>query len=182
MPLSDAAKRGVTHMLCQNCQKRIANVHYTHIVNNNKVEMYLCEQCANEKGQFGFISQLDISSFFPGLIGFGGFENAVSHAASPKQRTLCEKCGMSYEDFQKTGKFGCENCYKVYGERIKPLIKRLHGSEKHRGKFPGKTAGKRRIPEEIARLKKELAAAVRNEEYERAAEIRDRIRNLEAGL
>jgi protein arginine kinase activator len=166
-------RKGVREMLCQHCQKKNANVHFTQIVNNNKVELYLCEQCANEKGQFGFGSPLDISGFLSGLIGLGN--NDIYLAEQPEE-VCCEKCGMSYEDFRKTGKMGCNNCYKIYGDRIKPILKRLHGNIEHTGKMPVKVSKILSASKEIDNLRMILTAAIQNEEYEKAAEIRDKIK------
>ena len=163
-------------MLCQNCQKRVATVHFTKIVNHNKVEMYLCDQCANEKGQFSFGSPLNIADFFSGLSG----HNADSlYAPAVVDDDICEKCGMSYKDFQKSGKMGCRECYNVHKEKLKPILKRLHGSVEHSGKVPERFSEEVKMSEEINRLKERLDRAVKTEEYEKAAELRDKIKALE---
>jgi protein arginine kinase activator len=162
-------------MLCQNCQKRLANVHLTQIINNSKVEMFLCEQCARDKGQPDTGMPLNINDFFSGLIGY----NSIPHKAQVIQKPVCEKCGLSFEEFQRIGKIGCENCYTVYGDRLEPIIKRLHGNIEHRGKVTEKESQSMRVSLEIKKLKSELSKAVQSEEYEKAAEIRDKIRNLE---
>lgn len=167
-------------MLCQRCQKRIANVHFTQIVNNNKVELYLCEHCAKEKGQFSFSSPFGISNFFPGLtesVAGGGMQ--FMHPL--QQEEICSRCGMSYEEFQKTGKLGCSNCYHLFGDRMKPILRRLHGNAGHTGKVPGKVAESLQASREMEDLKEQLGKAIQREEYEKAAELRDRIRALESG-
>lgn len=165
-------------MLCQNCQKRIANVHFTQIINNNKVEIYVCEQCARDKGQFSFVSPLNISDFFSGIMGIDNTNQYIPQVTS----VVCKKCGMSYEEFQKTGKMGCESCYEAFGERMKPLIKRLHGSSEHIGKLPGRVSKSIKVSKEIDKLKEQLNNAIKNEEYEKAAEIRDKIKSFEIGV
>ena len=163
-------------MLCQNCQKRVANVHFTKVVNNRKIEMYLCEQCAREKGQISFGSPLGIADFFAGILGVG---DAGSMLEDSQQVVRCETCGMSYDDFQKTGKLGCGDCYKLYGDRIKPIIKRLHGNIGHTGKVPRYISESLSTSKEIENLKELLNKAVQEEEYEKAAEYRDKIREIE---
>jgi protein arginine kinase activator len=162
-------------MLCQICQKRVGNVHITKVINNNKVEMYICEQCARENGQFSFGLPININDFFNGIIGM----DSASQFISKSNPLVCEKCGMSYEEFQKVGKVGCENCYNLYGVRLDPLIKRLHGSLTHNGKIPGRISKSIKVSKDIDTLKEQLNNAIRNEEYEKAAEIRDKIKNLE---
>jgi protein arginine kinase activator len=163
-------------MLCQNCNKRPANVHFTKIINNKKTEMYLCEQCANEKGQFGFGSPLDVTNF---LFGFANSGNDAAYDISAARDAVCKKCGMDYEDFLKTGKMGCGECYNTFREKLKPALKRLHGTLKHSGKFPLRRSKEKDLSEQIERLKEQLERAIQNEEYEKAAELRDKIRALE---
>lgn len=163
-------------MLCQHCQKKIANVHFTQIVNNQKVELYLCEQCAKEKGQANFGLALNINDFFSGLIGFSN--PAASLTAVPKEMQ-CEKCGMSFEEFRRTGKLGCSNCYTLFEDRLKPVLRRVHGNTEHNGKVPARLSKSIRVSREIGKLKELLNKAIQNEEYEKAADIRDRIKSLE---
>lgn len=163
-------------MLCQNCNKREAKVHFTHIINGKKIEAYLCEQCANEKSQFNFGHQFDINSLFSGLMGFG---EVVKPIDTSRNRFLCDRCGMTYQEFQKTGKLGCSNCYSVFGEVLNPLLKRVHGNTEHNGKIPGSVPDSIKVSKEIEKLKESLNKAIQNEEYEKAAEIRDKIKALE---
>lgn len=162
-------------MLCQNCQKRLANVHLTQVINNSRVEVFLCEQCARERSRPDSGMPLNINNFFSGLVGY----NSIPQKAPVSQKPVCEKCGLSFEEFQKIGKLGCENCYTVYGDRLEPVIKRLHGNVEHRGKVSEKVSQSIKVTREIKKLKTELSKAVQAEEYEKAAEIRDKIRSLE---
>jgi len=164
-------------MICQNCQKRTANVHFTQVVNNTKVEMYLCEQCAKEKGQLNIGSPFTYSDFFSGVM---NFNPGAQYYAKPQCQPVCDKCGMSFEEFQRQGKLGCSNCYELFGDRLDPLLKRLHGNTGHTGKVPASVSKSLRKSKEIEELKELLNKAVQSEEYEKAAEIRDRIKMLEA--
>lgn len=162
-------------MLCQNCKTNAAKVHFTQVINNTKQEIYLCQECANQKGNMNF-GAMSLDDFFSAFMGLG----ALGQYQVPLQKPLvCEKCGMSYDDFQRTGKMGCGNCYSVYGEKLKPLMKRLHGSTEHIGKIPEKISVTMKVTKEIENLKQLLSKAVGNEEYEKAAELRDKIRAME---
>lgn len=162
-------------MLCQNCKTNAAKVHFTQIINNSKQEIYLCEECANQNGNMNF-GAMSLDDFFSILMGIG----AQAQYQIPIQKTIvCESCGMSYDDFQKTGKMGCGNCYTIYGEKLKPLMKRLHGSTQHNGKIPEKISATLKVTKEIETLKQMLSKAIQNEEYEQAAELRDKIRAME---
>lgn len=164
-------------MLCQNCQQRNANICFTQVINNNKVDLYLCESCARENGQLSIGMPINISNFFGGLMGYGGANQYISKLAP--QQIICKKCGMSYEEFQRTGKLGCDNCYGIYSERLKPLVRRLHGNIKHTGKVPSKITKTIKASKEIEELKELLGQAIQNEEYEKAAELRDKIKSVE---
>ena len=169
-------------MLCQQCHKRPANVHLTKIVNGDKVEMLLCDQCAREKSQLGFGGfgpSLNINDFLSGFIGLSHID---THEECVPREACCEVCGMSFENFSKTGKMGCSNCYVKYGERLKPVLKRLHGNYEHTGKAPESISKILDVSREIERLKELLGKAIQDEEYEKAAEIRDRIKAVEGGL
>jgi protein arginine kinase activator len=163
-------------MLCQSCHKRPANVHFTQIINNKKIEMYLCEQCANEKGQISFTSPFDKSSLLSGFIGV-----AEPYVSAISRDVACKRCGMSFRDFQQTGKLGCSGCYEAYGDRLRPVLKRLHGNTEHIGKVPAGVSRSLKNTKEIERLKELLNRAVQREEYEKAAEIRDKIKAIESG-
>lgn len=164
-------------MLCQFCQKRVANVHFTQVINGNKTELYLCEQCARDKGQSSFGSPFSVNNFFSGIMEGGKDSDYRALEVDVQQ---CDKCGMTYREFQKIGKLGCDNCYSIFGERIKPLLKRLHGNIEHTGKVPGRVSRELSSIKEIEALKELLNKAILSEEYEKAAELRDKIKALEA--
>lgn len=166
-------------MLCQHCQKRPANVHLTQIVNNKKSEVYLCEQCAAEKSKAGMDISMNIGDFFTGLM---GLDHPASYTKKIYAETKrCEKCGMSLEDFQSLGKLGCDNCYKVFADYLRPLIKKIHGNTAHSGKVPARASEEIKTTEEIGILRQQLQDAINKEEYEKAAELRDRIKVFETG-
>lgn len=161
-------------MLCQNCQQRTANVRLTQVKNNTKVDIYLCEQCAEEISQTGFISPYGFDNLINGLFG-----------AQIRQETpvtlKCSNCGMEYEEFLKSSRLGCAHCYKAFEARLDTIIKRLHGNCEHHGKVPVRVSSKVSVPDEIEKLKQQLNESIQREEYEEAAKIRDRIRSLEVG-
>lgn len=170
-------------MICQICNKRPASVHVTRVINGVKSELYLCAQCAKEKEGLGIDSNMaDFAApfSFPNILGslidFAGM-GAVPYEA-PEQ-LKCPECGTDYEEFKKTGLFGCSQCYYAFGDRLEPLIKRIHGNIQHTGKVPKRTGGVIRLKRDIESLKYQLKKAIENEEYEKAASLRDRIKKLE---
>lgn len=176
-------------MQCQLCQKRLATVHFTNIVNNQKVEMHLCEQCANEKGQLGFgfpTLHAGINSLITGLLGFDINSNNISiqnqYLTNTPRKFKCEECGMTIDEFLKLGKLGCANCYTSFEEKLNPLIRRLQGSVEHNGKVPDRVARTASTNRKIEKLKELLNKAIEREEYEKAAELRDEIKSLEVSI
>lgn len=167
-------------MKCQRCGENDANVSYTQIVNGDKTKLFLCDKCAND---------LNISMNFKFDFNdvFGAFfeePNIVKTLEKPKS-LACDACGTSYEDFMRTGMFGCENCYRVFSNRLDNVLKRLHGSNRHVGKKlilnPQKsvTTCKAKKKTKIEELRELLNECIKKEEYEKAAVIRDEIKKLE---
>lgn len=154
-------------MLCDECGKRPAAVHITKVENGKKTDIHLCEQCASPS--------FSINDLLTGFLKSGNvFPLKVDVASDVK----CNVCGLTYSMFRESGRFGCSNCYKTFGEKLNPLFKKVHGNTTHTGKVPAKAGGKIKALREIEKLKQELNTAVKNEEYEKAASLRDQIRAL----
>ncbi|WP_276358189.1 UvrB/UvrC motif-containing protein [Cohnella caldifontis] len=166
-------------MLCQECGKRPASLHFTKIVNGEKTELHICESCARERGELvpGTPSGFSIHNLLSGLL---DFEQSGAHGAARTMPAVrCETCGMTYAQFSKIGRFGCSDCYKQFADKLDPLLKRVHGNTAHVGKVPKRAGGKVKAKREIDRLKQEMQSRIEREEFESAAKLRDRIRELE---
>ncbi|MFH1416258.1 MAG: UvrB/UvrC motif-containing protein [Elusimicrobiota bacterium] len=157
-------------MLCDQCHKREAKIFVKKEESGNTVEYNICEICAVQTVGRVFDLSAIKDDLFSGLsdmlAGFSDIENGT------EKKMQCTLCGFRFADFQNTGKLGCEGCYTEFEEELLPLMKRLQGSTQHAGKgIKGLEAML-----EIEKLKTELQAAVEMEEYERAAVLRDKIR------
>lgn len=92
----------------------------------------------------------------------------------------CPHCHRSYKEFVHIGKFGCADCYKTFGEQLDPILKRVHsGNTEHIGKIPKRIGGTIYLRKQISDLKDMLKLHIENEEFEKAAEVRDKVRSLE---
>jgi protein arginine kinase activator len=164
-------------MSCDQCHEREAVIHLTQIVNEQVTTLHLCERCAAEKGveSPGTVAKTPLGSF---LAAMGkGLPETV-----PVARTgdTCPRCGASLQDFRESGRLGCPECYHAFEVPLRDLLRRLHGSTHHVGERyaerDGTAAGDR---QKTAELREQLRLAVETENFELAAELRDRLRVLE---
>lgn len=166
-------------MKCQKCGANNANTHIKTIVNGEFKEYDLCSECAKQMGYTNVFG--DIENEFSNFL--GSFFGNVLPART--QATRCEFCGSSYSDIAKSGHVGCANCYSVFGEQLLPSIRRIHGNTAHCGKNSGRSEKQSVKPQEetkeqkLARLKSELDKAVQEQNFEHAAELRDKIKERE---
>ncbi|MGE9291161.1 MAG: UvrB/UvrC motif-containing protein [Puniceicoccales bacterium] len=94
----------------------------------------------------------------------------------------CPACGCSKEKFEETGRFGCPECYQAFGPFLKPILRKMHKGLHHAGKIPKRRLSPEVIDQRIRLLTEELDQAVRIENYEDAARLRDEVRSLQALL
>lgn len=161
-------------MICSQCQERDAVVHLTQIVANAVTQVHLCEKCAAERG-------IETSASLPSHP-LGEFLQAVQQHAQqmPGDAARCSYCGTSLREFRASGRLGCARCYVAFEQSLRDLLRRVHGSAAHAGR--GYAAAAEPALERdatLADLKGRLAEAIRTEEFELAASLRDQIRTLE---
>ena len=159
-------------MFCDVCKSKEATVFLTQIVEGKMQKVNLCEGCSKEKGvndPTGF-ALADL------LLGLGAAQEIEKNPAGIR----CPVCGFSQADFKKTGRLGCSACYDSFAEGLSGMLKNMHRGSIHTGKVPAKLAVARRIAQEMTSLQSALEKAVKEEQFEEAATLRDKIRNLEA--
>lgn len=154
-------------MKCDVCDKE-AVVHLTQVINGEMKEVHLCEEHAKEQG-IDIHSPISITDI---LMGLGGSQKSITSELS----LACPRCGMTRDEFRKTGRLGCSECYKTFMAELTMAIKAMHHSSQHVGKIPAREGSQTRIKSKLARLQKDLEAAVAREEFEKAAQLRDRIK------
>ena len=170
-------------MQCDQCKEREAVVHLTQIVEEQVTTQHLCEKCAAERG-------VESSTLLP-KTPLGSFLAAMGKAPSARgsgTRAACPGCGATLQDFREAGRLGCGECYATFGAELRDLLRRLHGSTTHMGDrylAPGVTPDRPLADEPLViddpagALRDRLRAAVAAEDFELAAELRDRLRTLE---
>lgn len=161
-------------MVCQNCNKELATVHLTDIKVGEKQEMHLCERCATERGLPGMKTSFTMQEIVGALL-----EKGAKARASARSAQRCPTCGMTYQEFRTKGRFGCANDYNVFKDGLVPLLEKIHGSSQYIGKVPRKVGADRGHELELLVLRQRLQSVIKNEQYEEAARLRDRIQALE---
>ncbi len=162
-------------MLCDKCGKNSATHFYNQTVNGKSVAMNLCSECAKKLGGFNTITNdpFGLSDLFSGLL----FPNSQT---TERRTVICKKCGKSFDDIMSDGKIGCSECYATFENRLAPTIEKIHGNAVHLGKVP-RSAGKEvKRKKELNDLKDRLNDAIKKEDFENAALLRDEIKKLEA--
>ena len=161
-------------MQCDICSKKKATVHLTEIVDDQMSEMHLCEECARQKS-VQMEQQFGLADLLAGLADFG-----KPTKEETKESIKCSSCGMTYDEFRKFGRLGCGQCYDSFKMHLSTLLKKVHGSNHHLGKSPAKIPkSEKKKMESFQELKMQLQQAIQREDFETAAEIRDKIRDLE---
>lgn len=164
-------------MSCEVCGDCAATIRYAEMVDGELTTWNLCEECARVKGVTG-----SLTSFATPLVNVLMSLLGESAERGPEETgPECPRCGRGYQDFRRTGRLGCAACYEAFEDELRPLLRRIHGSTQHTGRTPSSHVDDAASRSEIKRLRAALDRAVGGEEYERAAEIRDLIREKEAG-
>jgi len=160
-------------MNCDVCKQNQAVVFLTQIVDGKMQKVNLCDSCSKEKGvtdPTGF-ALADL------LLGLGAAQEIEKGGGVTK----CPVCGFSQADFKKTGRLGCAVCYDTFCDGLAGLLKGMHKGITHVGKIPARLVKSMEREQQLKELQRDLRKAVTEENYENAAELRDRIRNLQVG-
>jgi protein arginine kinase activator len=172
---SDPAKGAAPPESCEICGENPAVVHLTQVLDDQMTVLHLCKSCAAEKGVDSpvvpdgspltdFLAQMDPSP--------------DQHRPDPGEG--CPFCGLTYWKFRETGRLGCPHCWVSFETQRRGLLRRVHGSTRHTGKVylpADPSAAERR--QRLEALRRRLDRAVESENFERAAELRDSIQELE---
>src|SRR5262249_2928287 len=160
-------------MLCETCRERDAVVHLTTIENNAVHQLHLCERCAAERGV-----ETTVASPKTPLAEF--LQQQLSPALASTDATKCGFCHTTMADFRATGRWGCARCYTNFEPAIRELLRRVHGNHRHVGRsysVPVSESLERAAV--LGELRDRLRRAIDSEQFELAADLRDRIRVME---
>jgi protein arginine kinase activator len=158
--------------LCDICGKKEATLVVRQLDKEGKAtDLNVCAECAKKRGLTG-VEECEPDS---GAV----IAELKSRLEESDRKVICPRCGMSFAEFKRAGRLGCADCYQAFTEKLKPIIRRLHGAVQHIGKTANQ--GRKRAQErlEIQRLRAELEKAIKQEDYEKAAALRDRLKRRE---
>lgn len=160
-------------MLCDKCKKNEATINFTQVSNDKKIEYHLCEGCAEK---LGFKNPLKAVPFPLGDFLSSMVDKDFKEKTGALVQVSCPQCGLTFAEFSKIGKFGCGKCYRAFKTQLDDLLRKIHGSNRHVGNLP---YGSTEVMESIRKerdLHDRLREAIKNEEFEKAAEIRDQLK------
>ena len=163
-------------MLCEECGKNQATVSITVTTGNGVTTRRLCPECT-KKMEFSLVKG-DIQSFLSSIMSVLGKDKEKKEEAH--EGLVCSSCGLSYADFEHTGRLGCAQCYCDFADQLKPSLQKIHGRTQHAGRTP-----KAFVPDpadernqRMNELRKQMDEAVAEENFEEAARLRDELRAL----
>jgi len=160
-------------MNCNICGVNESTIHLTEIINNQMIEIHLCEDCAQEKGT-DFKTHFNFGDLLAGLSDFGKTQESEVGTA-----LKCSECGLTYDSFTKSGRLGCLTCYTALSKMLLPLIRRVQRTTQHIGKKPTKIDRSVRVSHDLRMLQDSLRKSIEDEEFEEAAKLRDKIKQLQ---
>lgn len=166
--------------MCERCGQKPATVHMKQVINDDKRELHLCVDCAAAEASGSGLSWSG-PSFHQLLGGLLGSEGPWGGLGAGSGHVRCPNCGLSFADFRRLGHFGCSQCYDTFSGPLEPVLRRIQGGTTHAGKVPVKAAGALKLRREKEMLERQLQEFIRQEEYEQAAKVRDKLRALQRG-
>ncbi|MDE7087230.1 MAG: hypothetical protein K2O67_03455 [Clostridia bacterium] len=149
-------------MLCQNCKKREATVNHKEIINGKICAQHLCDFCASEL--FGGFEEEFKNAFVNGL--FGSYESEAK---------ICPGCGLSFDDYVRTGLLGCPSCYDVFKEELIPRIGKIQGKTTHVGKSGGVNTAEHDAMIKLSALQQAMERALSCGDYAAAGRINEQM-------
>ena len=167
-------------MKCQqeDCSKQ-ATFHITDLIDGKPKELHLCEECAHT---YLSPSEEEAADVVPSMAGLLAQHLAVGETAEDLARLdqkACPVCGITFLEFRKQGRLGCPHDYVGFQKELELLLLNIHDQTHHIGKVPKRCPSGAELQTQLIRLRREMKDAVSAENYERASELRDEIKDIE---
>ena len=169
-------------MKCQKCHEK-ATFHITEIIKGEPVEIHLCEYHAHEYLMEANTESPALANAAAALAKQMTHNLAMNEAADKINQTdiaVCPVCGVAYYEFRNVGRLGCANDYHYFAEQLLPLIQQMQGATEHVGRRQLSYSGERsRQLTSKYGLRRQMAEAVAEENYELASKLRDKIKEIQ---
>ena len=169
-------------MKCQKCQEK-ATFHITEIIKGEPVEIHLCEYHAHEYLMEANTESPALANAAASLAKQMSHHFAMDKAAEKINQTdviVCPVCGVAYYEFRNVGRLGCANDYQHFADQLLPLIQQMQGATEHVGRRPSYSGERSRAMTAKYGLRRQMAEAVAEENYELASELRDKIKEIDS--
>ena len=173
-------------MLCQSCKENPATVHVTEVVQgeadpaqpdaglaNVVQEQHLCEGCAQAA------NLPHMPAIKKSVAEIWKLLQASAQRGRKEIGVACPDCGMTLLEFRQRGRLGCPKDYEVFTPHLRELFERIHGATRHVGRGPGLDEVALQRMQRMNELQTQLEAAIREEAYEHAAQLRDQLKSLQ---
>ncbi len=161
-------------MKCQYCEKP-ATFHITELIGPDGPQMlHLCEEHARS-----FLSKETVSPAASIASALAKQLKLTGKPGADIEQKACPVCGISFFEFRNSGRLGCPYDYTHFENELEPLLVNIHDSADHCGKHPSRSAVSADSQKQLIQLRREMEDAIEREDYERASQIRDHIRQLE---
>lgn len=163
--------------VCDICHERPANVQFVEQRGDQVRALSLCPQCAQQQGMINTQGG-QVTLNLPSLLAQMAAASGAPGRSSVPVEAACPDCGMTVEQFREGGRLGCVGCYEAFEPMIASIVKRVQAGTAHRGLAPQRLGSQ--AVQDLSSLREALKRAVKEERYEEAARLRDRIREAEA--
>jgi len=164
--------KGEFFMKCNKCGNNNATFHYKANINGQTTETHLCAECAQKAG-FTEESLFGSSIFGSNIFGnsmFGG--SMIDFMFSDAYRSFFAPAGRGF--FSDFDRFMMP---VIAVPRLEMVVRSDEENQKEKvSGVPDADLSRRR---ELNALREQLSCAVKAEEFEKAAELRDKLRELE---
>lgn len=165
-------------MKCECCKETEATIHLTQVIDGEVKKLNLCQVCAQKNG-IDLNSPISITDV---LLGLGGQPSGEQVKTDLSEFDLsCGRCQMTRSEFKKRARLGCPECYKAFMGELNAITHAMHHSRQHMGKIPARQGNEARITAQMSALQKDIETAIAKEDYEMAANLRDKIKSLKDG-
>jgi protein arginine kinase activator len=167
-------------MQCHECGSENATVHVKRREGDEEVSIHLCRACAQKMGWHDPLedAKFPLAHFISSMM--QDMSSGLQRDREEEAVARCSECGLSFQEFSRTGRLGCGHCYEAFRPSMEELLRRIHGNTRHRGRRPESSPKERPTAQSttLRQLKADLDRAIADEDFERAARIRDEIREL----